>query len=754
MDKLVYPLLYYQLKENAYLGILVGTKYQLVAKDVKSLKNTLTSHLKKEYKRYDDYPISDILDPKLKVFEIRVRPSYREESGAYPLSEFIKIPVVAVYGETDNSYYQCELPLLGESFYYYDAKQLPTLVRHFATNFLNQKTPRDLHRFLLNGQPQLETISMRVDYDRDFEWTPRHERQYETLNSLCEKYPYQKVIQKKISVFPDAAWELEDTVIEVTEKIIGTKSNLLVVGNSGVGKSSVLKQAIKKITTRAKKEKLEVSFWRIMPQRIVSTAKYLGDWQENCEKLINELQAVNGVLWIENFIRLLQIGGEGPEDSVAAFLITYLQSGDIQVIGEVCPTELESMRRLLPGFVEYFQVVEVEELPEVKIFNILDKFSEYSSQNLKIDFQKEALDLSYRLLLRYYPYESFPGKAVRFLAQCIDEARYNERQKIEQKDIISTFITNTGMPELFLRDDIILDQDKLKQYFEDRIIGQDTAIEQLCNIVKVFKTGLNNPNKPINTMIFAGPTGVGKTASAKALSEYFFGMSKMKSPLIRIDMSEFQYPGQISQLIGSAREVGKLIKEIRERPFSVLLFDEVEKAHPSIFDALLGMLDEGMIVDHFGRLTNFRNTIIIMTTNLGASNRPAMGFKNTTDDDANYMSAIGKFFRPEFINRIDNIIMFEALEREDIIKIAKKELEDLKLREGFVKNRLTLEFSANVIERIVEVGFDKRYGARPLQRAIENFIIAPLSNWLLANPKIQHQKIYVDYDGTLIVKTK
>ena len=540
---------------------------------------------------------------------------------------------------------------------------------------------------------------------------------------------------------------------EVIEKVINVRANVIVVGEHGVGKSSVLQQAIKKISTNSRKQKLDFTFWQIRAQRITASSKYLGEWQEMVEKLISELESANGVLWVVDFIRLLQIGGGGPEDSVAAFLISFLQQGKLQIIGEVTPTELESVRRLLPGFVEYFQIVKIDELPEEKIQIILNKFAEYSGKNLKVDISKKALELSYRLLLRYYPYESFPGKAVKFLGQSINQAQIEERNRISKSDIVDNFIKQTGLPELFLRDEMLLDKTELTDYFNQKIIGQPTAIKQLSGIVKIFKAGLNNPYKPISTMVFAGPTGVGKTASAKALAEYFFGKGQKRSPLIRIDMSEFQHPSQIARFIGSGREVGKLVQEIRERPFSVLLLDEVEKAAPSIFDALLTVLDEGMMVDAYGRVTNFRNTIIIMTTNLGASNQGSIGFSTKNDDKSAYLSAIGNYFRPEFVNRIDQIVAFNALNADNIREITVKELNDLRKREGFVKRNLRLEFSTALINELAKAGFDERYGARPLQRAIEQSLIAPLAKWMLEYSSIKNRTLYLDYTNELKIKT-
>ncbi|MEM9916869.1 MAG: AAA family ATPase [Bacteroidota bacterium] len=754
MKKINYPLVYFQLREDAILGILVGTDYQLVDKDLKSLKSQLSAYLQRQYKKQDDYWYMDLIEPRLKVLEIKIRPTYKDDTGSYPTNTILKIPVPVIFGETEQGHYECYLPLLEESFYYYDPKQFKSLVRYIAVDLFNQLSPEQLNRHLLYPPPQLDMVSLKVNDERVFRRSERnYQRQYELLGRLTVRYPYSKSLRKQLNTFPEAAWELEKEVGEVIDKLLNIRANILVVGKHGVGKSSVLQQAIKKVNALSKKEGLDMSFWQLMSQRITASARYLGEWQENVEKLIEELRSANGVLWVVDIIRLLQSGGQGAEDSVAAFLVSFLQQGRLQIIGEVTQQELESMRRLLPGFVEHFQVVQIEELPEQKIQAILRKIAEYATQQLSIDIEPMALNDAYRLLLRYYPYESFPGKAIKFLGKCVSEAQLNEQKKISRQDVLRNFIEQTGMPKLFLRDDILLDQEELTNYFNSSVIGQPNAVDKLCGIVKIFKAGLNNPDKPISTMIFAGPTGVGKTASAKALADYFFGKGQKRNPLIRIDMSEFQHPSQISRFIGAGKEVGKLAQEIRERPFAVVLLDEVEKASTAIFDAFLTVLDEGILVDAFGRVTNFRNTIIVMTSNLGASNRASIGFKNTTSDEAKYLSAISAFFRPEFVNRIDHIVMFNALSREDIEQITLKELDALRQREGFIKRGLKIDFSRSLIDHLADIGFDERYGARPLQRAVEQTVVNPMANWLLLHPEAADQTLSVDFKkGVLVIK--
>jgi ATP-dependent Clp protease ATP-binding subunit ClpC len=750
MEKINYPLLYFRLNEDSLLGMLVGTQYKLVGKDEQSIRSSMSDYLQRMYRKQERYPYFAITKPRMKVYKVSVRPSYRDNAGSYPLSHKLEIPVYAVYGETPHNYYDCFLPLFDQHFYYYDPKQLKSLVEHFAHNHLNQLQPEDLYSFLQYPEPAMDLVTLKVKpFAGRNQYNFQFKRSFPTLEKLAEKLPHSKGIRKNISTYPEAAWELEEQVEQVFDKIINTRSNVLIVGSHGVGKSAVLQQVVKRASS--KRLQLDFTFWRIMPQRITAAAKYLGDWQETCEELVNELQAANGMLWVVDLVRMLQTGGSGPEDSVAAFLTSFIQQGKLQLMGEATPQEVESMRRLLPGFVENFQIVKIEELPEKKVQRILQLFADYAAQNLRMPIDSEALQLAYRLLLRYYPYESFPGKGIKFLGQCVSEAQSNEAEKVDKQAIIQQFTKQTGLPELFLRDELLLDQEKLEHFFSSQIIGQPAAIQKLCGIVKIYKAGLNNPYKPINTLIFAGPTGVGKTASAKALADYFFGISQTKSPLIRIDMSEFQHAGQLSRLIGSGREVGQLVREVRERPFAVILLDEVEKASPIIFDALLSVLDEGMLVDAFGRMTNFRNTIIIMTTNLGASNRKSIGFEQTTSEEDAYMSAIKRHFRPEFVNRIDGVVHFNALQQEDIKQIALKELEELKQREGLVKQRLDVVFTDKVVQYLVKTGFDERYGARPLQRRMTQDIMVPISNWLIENPGIKDTTLKIDYQKGVVI---
>ncbi len=751
MEKIAYPLLYYTLDTGLMLGLLVGTDYELVEKDLKSMKTALANHLQRVYKRFNDYPHIDILEPKLKMIIVPIQPTYRDRQGAYPVARQVKVQTPAVYGETERGHFVCYFPLFNEHFIYYEAQQFEVLAQHFVTALANSLEPENIYRLLTYPKPQLDLVHLKVNKDRDLVWDQfSGQRALPNLSRLAEQYPLRGG-GKKTGFLPEAAWEMEDQVSDLIDKLINSRVNVLVVGPRGVGKSALIAAAIRKLSARNHSQKLDFTFWRMMSQRITASARYLGEWQETCELLVEELTSANGILWIMDIIQLIQTGGEGAEDSVGAFLAPFLQSGKLQITGEATFEELETMRRLLPGFVQNLQIIRLEELPETKVFSILNKLSDFALQKFKISISQDARMLAHRLLLRYYPYEAFPGKAIRFLGNCLNEAQNQDKKTIDRNTVIRHFIQQTGLPELFLRDEVLLDSQILQDFFRARIIGQEEVVEKLTEVIKVFKAGINNPAKPIATLIFAGPTGVGKTESAKVLAEYFFGAGQNKSPLIRLDMSEFQHPSMISRLVGEGKEPGQLVKEIRERPFAVLLLDEIEKAHPAIFDALLTVLDEGRLVDGYGRITNFRNAVIILTSNLGAARQHSISFKGTTSDEKYYRAAIESHFRPEFFNRIDGVVLFRPLLEADIRKITLKELNELNSREGIAKRGLTLTFSDVLLDWLVNIGFDERYGARPLQRAIERYVVTPLAAWMLGNQGVADTRLWLDWNGNLVI---
>jgi len=738
-----HPLLCWKLTPDQVLGVLVGTELQLVASSAKKIKLALTKQIERDraHGRGGDLP-RPLKAAQLTIAKVTIRPAYRQDDGTYP-SHPIEVAIPAVFGENDLGSHTCHLPTLDEEFHYYAPEQIDAMIEHFARAKLQGGPPEEAHRQLMTPEPWLDFVAVKVKKDPEAKLALDEAALVRTLAGVAERHPCTKSVRRRVSVFPNAAWGREELVASLAEKLVGERANVIVVGEPGVGKSAVLIEAIEAAHARSKTAERPRGrfFWKTTPHRLIAGARWLGDWQQIVDEVAADLERSGDALWLTDLVELFRTGGEGAEDSVGAYLAPCLARGLVQVVAEATPRELEAARRMLPGFLERFQIVNVAELPRAQMMAVLDRFGAYSKQNLGVEFEREALEWTHRLLARHVPYERFPGKAIRFLSGCLSEAHLDERKRVRADDAIGAFVRQTGMPELLVRDDVRLDSADVKAFFAARIAGQDEAVDRVTRVVNVFKAGLNDPGKPVATMLFAGPTGVGKTATARSLAEFFFGAGARLDPLIRLDMSEFQHAGQIERLVGSGGDPGPLVGRLRERPASVVLLDEIEKADPAFFDALLTVLDEGVLVDAYGRSTDFRSAIVVMTTNLGTRRGGSLGFGEAVPD---LTGEIRSFFRPEFFNRIDQVVQFRPLGPDAVRTIARLELAALAKREGFAKRKIALEFGDALVAWIADVGFDPVYGARPLQRAVEKEIVGPLARWLLSAKKVDGKTVRVE----------
>jgi ATP-dependent Clp protease ATP-binding subunit ClpC len=538
------------------------------------------------------------------------------------------------------------------------------------------------------------------------------------------------------------------------------KANVLLVGETGCGKTTVLVETVKQLEKDwaeqkdsnheeddAYGQKNQRRFWLTSAGRIIAGMKYLGQWEERCESLIAELARIGGVLCVENLLDLLRQGGGAPVNSIAAFMLPYIQRGELSLVGEATPAEFDACRRLLPGFADVFQVLPLEVMNRQQAINVLDRLAAIHKQNMRLELEDGAVDLIYHLFRRFLPYQAFPAPASRFLTRLFETSRQEKKTAVTSDDVLTQFVRQTGLPELFLRDNWPLKREEVVASFRQRIIGQEQPVQEAASLVITFKAGLNDPQRPIGVLLFCGPTGVGKTELARAIADYFFGHGEKADRLIRLDMSEYTGPGAADRLVMQADgHPSVLIRGIRQQPFSVVLLDEIEKADPQVFDVLMGLFDEGRLTDRFGRTAVFRSAIIVMTSNLGSDKQGAFGFN--TGSMPPYEAKVMDFFRPEFFNRIDAIVSFEPLSAESIREITRKELSEIAVREGLVKANILLHWTDAVVAHLGHVGFDRRYGARPLQRTIERMVISPLSRYLLSNPGLCNATIQLGLGAT------
>jgi ATP-dependent Clp protease ATP-binding subunit ClpC len=282
------------------------------------------------------------------------------------------------------------------------------------------------------------------------------------------------------------------------------------------------------------------------------------------------------------------------------------------------------------------------------------------------------------------------------------------------------------------------------------VIGQPDAASTAAGLVTTIKAGLADPGRPFGVLLFCGPTGVGKTEMVQTLARYCFGADGAKDRLVRLDMSEYSGWGAAQRLLQAPNgRPAAWIERVRQQPFCVVLFDEIEKASSEVFDSLLALMDEGRLSDRFGRVTQFRSAIIVMTSNLGANASAAAGFVPSAGPS--YESEVSQFFRPEFFNRLDAVVTFRALSASDVEAIARKELTELAAREGFVAAGIRLECSEPLVAAVARAGYDHRFGARPLQRAIERMVATPLARWRVANPTKHNLTVKIGLDGQAAV---
>ena len=593
----------------------------------------------------------------------------------------------------------------------------------------------------------------------------------------------------------------QEEIIRVMQ-ILGrrTKNNACLVGEPGVGKTAIVEGIAQLIQNKVVPESMtDKRIVSLDLSGMIAGTRYRGDFEERLKKTIDELKAdPNVILFIDELHTLIGAGGaEGTHDAANIFK-PALSRGEIHVIGA---TTLEEYRKYIEkdaALERRFQPVFIEEPTRedtIEILRVLSfNYQKFHNVTITDEAIVSAVDLSIRYIndrflpdkaidlvdeacsrvrLGYIPkdfYQEFSDNSEWFMNTVIENAlaegnvkkaaelrktlktRKQKNEKIKKTedlvvtpdDIAGVVSTWTKIPVSRLNETESSRLLRLEDTLHNRVVGQEEAVKTVAGAIKRGRTGFRDPKRPIGSFLFLGPTGVGKTELSKALAETVFGDEKN---LIRVDMSEYMEKHNVSKMIGSPPgyvgydEGGQLSEKVRRNPYSVILFDEVEKAHPDVFNILLQVLDDGIITDAQGRKVDFKNTIIIMTSNLGADriiDPKTLGFVTETDDEKEFesmktrvMEEVKKMFRPEFINRLDDIIVFKSLTEDEILDIAGLMLKEFKAR-VFDNMGIKITYGKRLSRLIFDKGYDKKFGARPLRRALQQYVEDPMSDEVLA----------------------